>query len=146
MTRRAEEITELRNRLAVTETASVKAKDELALSLSNAEKLKKDFEAERTAWEVQRNALEKRAKDAEKALNPVTQELTGLRQQIELMTFAIFGKYLYAIIFAIFILLRFNFNNHIQGDASPILGMTSGRNSRPLILWLSSCIPALRGL
>ena len=42
---------------------------------------------------MQRSALEKRAKDAEAALNPVTQELTGLRQQIELMTSAIFGEY-----------------------------------------------------
>ena len=95
----AAEITELRNRLAVTETSSAKAKDDLALSLTNAEKLKNDFEAEQTVWEVQRNALEKRAKDAEEALNPVTQELTGLRQQIELMTSAIFGKYLIYICF-----------------------------------------------
>ena len=93
MTRRAAEVTELRNRLAATETASAKAKEELALNLTNMEKLKKDFEAERSAWEVQRNALEKRAKDAEAALNPVTQELTGLRQQIELMTSAIFGEH-----------------------------------------------------
>ena len=94
MTRRAAEVTELRNRLAATETAAAKAKEELALNLTSAEKLKKDFEAERSAWEVQRNALEKRAKDAEAALNPVTQELASLKQQIELMTSAIFGKYL----------------------------------------------------
>ena len=94
LTQRAAEITELRNRLAVTETASAKAKDDLALSLTTAKQLKKYFEAERTTWEVQRNALEKRAKDAEEALNPVTQELTGLKRQIELMTSAVFGKYL----------------------------------------------------
>ena len=99
MTRRAAEVTELRNRLAVAETTSSKAKDDLALSLTNAEKLKKDFEAERSVWEVQRNALEKRAKDAEEALNPVTQELTSLRQQIELMTSAIFGEHLIFICF-----------------------------------------------
>ena len=99
MIRRAAEITELRNRLAATETASTKVKDDLVLNLTNTEKLKKDFEAERSGWEVQRNALEKRAKYAEEALNPVTQELTGLRQQIELMTSAIFGEHLICICF-----------------------------------------------
>ena len=93
MTQRAAEVIELRDRLVVTETASVKSKEELALNLTNMEKLKKDFEVERSSWEVQRNALEKRAKDAEAALNPVTQEWTGLRQQIELMTSAIFGEH-----------------------------------------------------
>ena len=85
--------TVLRNSLAFHETASAKAKDQLFLALTNMEKLKKDFEAKRSTWEVQRNALEKRAKDAEAALNPVTQELSGLRQQIEFMTSAIFGEY-----------------------------------------------------
>ena len=99
LTRRAAEVTELRNRLAATESAAAKAKEQLALNLTSAEKLKKDFEAERSTWEVQRNALEKRAKDAEEALNPVTQELTGLRQQIELMTSAIFGEHLIFICF-----------------------------------------------
>ena len=60
LTRRAAEVTELRNRLSATETASAKAKEELALNLTNMEKLKKDFEAERSSWEVQRNALEKK--------------------------------------------------------------------------------------
>ena len=49
MTRRAAEVTELQNRLAATETASAKAKEELVLNLTNMEKLKKDFEAERYA-------------------------------------------------------------------------------------------------
>ena len=94
MNQRAEEITELRNRLAETEYAAAKAKKDLALSLTTAEQLKKYFESERATWEVQKNALEKRAKDAEEALNPVTEELTGLKRQIELMTSAVFGKYL----------------------------------------------------
>ena len=104
LNRRASEATELRNSLAFHETASTKAKEELVLALTNMEKLKKDFEAERSTWEVQRDALEKRAKDAEAALNPVTQELSGLKQQIENMTSAIFGEYLslYGYILAIF--------------------------------------------
>ena len=64
------------------------------MSLTTAEQLKKYFEAERTTWEVQKNAVEKRAKDAEEALNTVTQELAGLKRQIELMNSAVFGKYL----------------------------------------------------
>ena len=110
MNRRASEATELRNSLAFHETASTKAKEELVLALTNMEKLKKDFEAERSTWEVQRDALEKRAKDAEAALNPVTRELSGLKQHIELMTSAIFGEYLslYVYILAILIPLRLN--------------------------------------
>ena len=110
LNRRASEITELRNSLSFQETASTKAKEELTLALASMEKLRKDFEAERSTWEVQRDALEKRAKDAEAALNPVTQELTGLKQQIENMTSGIFGEYLssYICILAIFVQLRFN--------------------------------------
>ena len=93
LNRLASEAAELRNNLAFHETASAKAKEELVLALTNTEKLKNFFEAERSTWEVQRAALEKRAKDAEAALKPVTQELSGLKQQIELMTSAIFGEY-----------------------------------------------------
>ena len=92
MNRRASEITELRNNLALQETASTKAKEELTLALASMEKLKKDFEAERSTWEVEKAALEKRAIDAEAALNPVTEELSGLRQHINDMASAIFGK------------------------------------------------------
>ena len=116
MNRRAEEITELRNRLAETESAAAKAKKDLALSLTTAEQLKKYFEEERTSFEVQKNALEKRAKDAEEALNPVTEELSGLKWQIELMTSAVFGKYLtctHAFILVICIPVRFNCNDHV---------------------------------
>ena len=93
--------------MAFHETASTKTKEELVLALANTEKLKKDFEAERSTWEVQKAALEKRAKAA---LNPVMQELSGLKQQIDGMTSAIFGEYLssYVCILAILILLRFN--------------------------------------
>ena len=137
MNQRAEEITELRNRLAETETAASKAKKDLALSLKTAEQLKKFFEEERTTFEVQKKDLEKRAKDAEEALNPVTEELTDLKRQIELMTSAVFCKSfdLYSCFnLVIFHLYRFNCDTHMQGAVSPILGMTYGRNSRHVIL------------
>ena len=92
LNRRAEEITELRNRLAKTESAAAKAKKDLAVSLTTAEQLKNFFEEERTAFEVQKNDLEKRAKDVEEALNPVTEELTGLKRHVSQMVSAIFGK------------------------------------------------------
>ena len=93
---RALETTELRNNLAFQETASTKAKEELSLALASMEKLKKDFEAERSTWEVQRAALEKRAKNTEATPNPVTDELSGLKQHIDDMTSAIFGEYLFS--------------------------------------------------
>jgi len=37
--------------------------------------------------------LLKRAEDAEAALKPVVEELTGLKHQVDAMTSAIFGKY-----------------------------------------------------
>jgi hypothetical protein len=58
------------------------------------EKLKESFKAEQTGWDTEKAALLKRAKDAEAALKPVTVELAGLKQQINAMTAAIFGKYL----------------------------------------------------
>jgi chromosome segregation ATPase len=60
--------------------------------LENFEKLRKDFSAERNGWETEKAALQKRAEDAEAALKPVTDELSGLKHQINSMTAAIFGK------------------------------------------------------
>ena len=93
LNRNALEINELRSRLTETESAASKAKKELQVSLKTAEDLKKYFEEERATFEVQKKDLEKRVQDAEGALNPVTEELTGLKRQIDLMTSAIFGKY-----------------------------------------------------
>ena len=63
------------------------------MSLKTAEDLKKFFDEERTAFEVQKKDLEKRVQDAEGALNPVTEELAGLKRQVDLMISAIFGKH-----------------------------------------------------
>ena len=87
------ENSELRSRLIETESAASKAKKELQVSLKTAEDLKRFFDEERTTFEVQKKDLEKRVQDAEGALNPVTEELTGLKCQIDLMTSAIFGKH-----------------------------------------------------
>ena len=72
-----------------------KDKEELKGTLATMEKLKEDFKTDRTNWETKRVVLLKRAEDAEAALNPVTEELTGLKRQINAMTSAIFGKNLF---------------------------------------------------
>ena len=60
--------------------------------MENTEKMKKDFSAERAGWDTEKAALLKRAEDVEAALKPVTDELSGLKQQINSITAAIFGK------------------------------------------------------
>ena len=57
------------------------------------EQLKDGFKNECTSWETEKAALLKRAEDAEAALKPVAEELTGLKHQVNAMTSTIFGKY-----------------------------------------------------
>ena len=57
------------------------------------EQLKDNFKGEWAGWDAEKATLLKRAEDAEAALNPVVEELTGLKRQINAMTTAIFGKY-----------------------------------------------------
>ena len=56
------------------------------------EQLKEGFKNDRASWETETTALLKRAEDAESALKPVAEELTGLKRQVNAMAFAIFGK------------------------------------------------------
>ena len=73
---------------------AVKAKEELTKALTAMEKLKESFNKDRADWETEKPSLTKRAEDAEAALKPIVDELTGLKRQINTMTFAVFGKYL----------------------------------------------------
>ena len=57
------------------------------------EKLKKSFNKEREDWNTEKSALQKRAEDAEAALKPVVDELTGVKRQVHAMTAAVFGKH-----------------------------------------------------
>ena len=68
-----------------------KAKDELSGALAAMEKLKESFNKERADWDTEKSALQKRAEDAEAALKPVVDELTGVKRQIHAMTAAVFG-------------------------------------------------------
>ncbi|XP_073365006.1 uncharacterized protein [Aegilops tauschii subsp. strangulata] len=68
-----------------------KAKDELSGALAAMEKLKESFNKERADWDTEKSALQKRVEDAEAALKPVVDELTGVKRQIHAMTAAVFG-------------------------------------------------------
>ena len=59
------------------------------------EQLKEGFKNERASWETEKTALLNRAEDAESAIKPVAEELTGLKSQVNAMTSAIFSKYSY---------------------------------------------------
>jgi hypothetical protein len=59
------------------------------------EKLKESLNKERADWEIEKSALRKRAEDAETALKPVVDELTGVKRQIHAMTADVFGKHLF---------------------------------------------------
>ena len=66
--------------------------DELTIALTVMEKLKENFKVEQTGWDTEKSALLKRAEDAEAAFKSVSTELAGLKQQINAMTTAVFGK------------------------------------------------------
>ena len=57
------------------------------------EKLKESFNKERADWDTEKSALQKRTEDAEVALKPVVDELTGVKRQIHALTAAIFSKH-----------------------------------------------------
>ena len=85
-------VIDLRQNIQTQQSETSKAKPELKTALEDIEKLKKDFSAERTGQDTEKTALLKRAEDAKAALKLVTDELSGLKHQINSMTAAIFGK------------------------------------------------------
>ena len=86
------QIAELQENIKSQQLETSKAKDELTSALAAMEKLKESFKNDRAGWHSERSTLLKWAEDAETALKPVSAELTGLKQQINAMTAAIFGK------------------------------------------------------
>ena len=62
-------------------------------ALAAMEKLKETFNKEHADWETKKAGLTKKEEDAEAALEPVVEELTGLKRQINAMTSVVFGKY-----------------------------------------------------
>ena len=93
LTSKNSQIADLQENIKSQQAETSKAKDELKGALTAMEQLKDGFKNERAVWETEKAALLKRAEDAEAALKPVSEELSGLKWQINAMTSAIFGKY-----------------------------------------------------
>jgi hypothetical protein len=80
------QVVDLRQNIKLQQLETSKAKSELKAALEVSEKLKTYFNTERTGWETKKMALLKRAEDAEAALKPVTEELSGLKRHVNQMT------------------------------------------------------------
>ena len=79
-------------RLATQETETRKAELKFQFSVAESEKLKTSFEAEKKTWADEKTALTQRAEKAEATLQEVTTELSGLKNRVNQMVSAIFGK------------------------------------------------------
>ena len=86
------EVTDLKSRLEAQETEIKKVDTKFKFSISEQEKLKKEFETEKKSWADERTPLINRAEKAEAALEEATSELTGLKCHVSQMVTAIFGK------------------------------------------------------
>ena len=86
------EVTNLKSHLETQESEIEKANTKFKFSVSEQEKLKKEFEAEKKAQADEKTALINRAEKAEVALEEATGELTGLKRHVSQMVSAIFGK------------------------------------------------------
>ena len=92
LSKKESQIADLQENIKSQQTETSKAKEELTSALAAMEKLKESFKSERAGWDTEKATLLKRVEDAEAALNPVAEELTGLKRQINAMTSAVFGK------------------------------------------------------
>ena len=86
------EVFDLKNRLESQETETQRANSKFEFSVSEQEKLKKDFEVEKKAWAEEKIALTNRAEKEEAALEEVTTELSVLKHHVSQMVSTIFGK------------------------------------------------------
>ena len=86
------EVTNLKSRLESQETELQKADTIFKFSISEQEKMKKEFETEKKGWADKKIALISRAEKAEAALEEATDELAGLKRHVSQMVSAIFGK------------------------------------------------------
>ena len=95
LSQKESQIADLQDNIKSQQAETSKAKEELTGALTAMEQLKEVFKSERAAWDVERATLLKRAGDAETALKPVAEELSGLKRKINAMTTSVFGKYPY---------------------------------------------------
>src|SRR3954464_13423712 len=85
------EIADLKSRLAAQELEIQKANSKFEFSVSEQEKLKKNFEAKKKAWADEKASLVTQAETAEASLTEANIELSSLKHQISQMVSAIFG-------------------------------------------------------
>ena len=89
------ETADLKRRLASQELEIQKVNSKFEFSVSEQEKLKKNFESEKKIWADDKASLMTQAETAEASLAEATTELSNLKQQISQMVSAIFGKLLW---------------------------------------------------
>ena len=89
------EIADLKSRLSAQELEIQNANSKFEFSVSEQEKLKKNFEVDKKIWADEKALLVTRAETTEASLAEVNTELSGLKDQISQMVSAIFGKYQY---------------------------------------------------
>ena len=88
------ELAVLKSPLEIQELETQKANSKFEFSVSENEKLKKNFESEKKAWADEKASLVTRPEIAEASLAEATTELSDLKRQISEMVSAIFGKLL----------------------------------------------------
>ena len=86
------EIADLKSQLKLQVIETQKANSKFEFSISEQEKLKKNFESEKKTWADEKASLVTRAETAEASLAEATTELSDLKRQISQMVSAIFGK------------------------------------------------------
>ena len=86
------ELAALKSRLETQELETQKANSKFEFSVSENEKLKKNFESEKKTWADEKASLVTGAETAEASLAEATTELSDLKRQISQMVSAIFGK------------------------------------------------------
>ena len=86
------EIADLKSQLKTQELEAQKANSKFEFSVSEQEKLKKNFESEKKAWVDERASLVTRVETSEAPFAEATNELSDLKRHISQMVSAIFGK------------------------------------------------------
>ena len=95
LSKRDAQTADLQENVKSQQAEASKAKEELTNALAAMEKLKETFNKEHADWETEKAGLTRKAEDAEAALKPMVDGLTGLKRQIDAMTSAIFGNNLF---------------------------------------------------
>ena len=80
LSKKETQVADLQENIKTQQVETSKAKEELTNALAAMEKLRENFKSEWVGWDTEKATLLKRTEDAEAALNPVVEELTGLKR------------------------------------------------------------------